>query len=700
MFARSANPIWFFNDLTGNPLNDTDYAFFLTNTLPYIPQPVYQDPNGINAWADPLEFGPNGGLPQNLYFNPDLVYRIEIRSGPTQNDALLYLIENYVPDNGGSSPSGTSFAGSQNLIIDPNFSDISFSSPVTFTTQGTYNIAPGWQLILTGAGSSTLTQFPIAADSGLAGNPPFALEILSSGWTSAQLVQTFTNNGAIFANGGSIAMSMLAKTALYPFSPVLSYLQNGSLIGSVPNPPVPTAVGVYTTIGGIISPVPPSINSVSGSAGYTQMTISLPTNDTIYITNVQFVGQSSPISASTSLPPYQEQSYAQIVNQEFYIYRDSILNHPKNSILTGWNFGNNPWQFAPPVSQSVAANQYTADQTIVIQQNYVAGPVGNNIAVGRASVANNYGYQATAVTAHNQFAILQWIDAASIRQYWGQIMSSMVKAFLSTTHSTSVRIKARLIWKATLPTNPATQTDPISSWTEGSDPVAAAGYTLIAPQNDPSYLLTSTPTEYSFNGFVLPASSNANMTLGILIYTVGNMSQTATADSVTFNDVSLVQNLYALPTQPETYDETLKKCQYYYEMSYENFASVGVASTLSSQLIFPQVAITSGGTTVMYGNAFTIPFKVPKRISPTVTLYSPATGASANVHAAAYSSSSSVYGDSAGADYAATNYSSAGGLNYYGYNIVLGAAAGPNTTHVTAPQAAIISLQYTADSRI
>ena len=94
MFVRSENPIWFFNDLTGQPLNDNYYAFFLTNDLPYLPQNVFQDENGLAAWPNPLEFSPAGNLPENLYFDPTLVYRIEIRQGPYQSSSLIWLIEN------------------------------------------------------------------------------------------------------------------------------------------------------------------------------------------------------------------------------------------------------------------------------------------------------------------------------------------------------------------------------------------------------------------------------------------------------------------------------------------------------------------------------------------------------------------------------------------------------------------------------
>ena len=79
-FSRGENPIWFFNNLTGQPVDDTYYAFFLTNDLPYIPQMVYQDPNGLFPWSNPIEFQPSAGLPNNIYFS-DAVYRIEIRQG-------------------------------------------------------------------------------------------------------------------------------------------------------------------------------------------------------------------------------------------------------------------------------------------------------------------------------------------------------------------------------------------------------------------------------------------------------------------------------------------------------------------------------------------------------------------------------------------------------------------------------------------
>src|ERR1700679_3565325 len=112
-FVRAANPIWWLPDLTGFPLNDQYYAFFQENDLPYAPQAVYQDPNGISPWPYPLHFQPSGTLPNNLYFDETLVYRIVIRQGPDDTSPLIWLIENFVPGEG-STASTTSLLTSAN----------------------------------------------------------------------------------------------------------------------------------------------------------------------------------------------------------------------------------------------------------------------------------------------------------------------------------------------------------------------------------------------------------------------------------------------------------------------------------------------------------------------------------------------------------------------------------------------------------
>lgn len=634
--TRGPNPIWFMANLTGQPLDDRYYAFFLTNTLPPIPQPVWQDPNGISLWVNPIEFQPSSGLPNNLYFDPNLTYRIEIRKGNTQNDPLIWLIENYVPGVGGNTPAVNSLIGLENILINPQFADLYIPTPFTYTTANTYPIAPGWDLVLTGTGSTTVTQLPLAGNNNLPGNPPYALKFDSTGWTTVVLRQSIVGNGAIFANGG-VALTFEAQafstnpTMTVTYSP--SGTSNVKTIGSFT-----IASGTYIAYKSSTN-IPSSQNANTGSAAFVNINFSLPETGIVALTNMQIVGQSTPIQTDAVLPSYQETTPEQQINAEFNLFKNSILMQPKRSILTAWNFGLNPWQFRAPATANAVGNIYTADQTILIQQAYVANVANTtNVGVGRDTFSNNYGFKVTAVTAHNQFAILQWIDASTSRPFWQNKLSALVKAFIApgAGHTNSVGIKMRLIIFNGVPSQ-VLQNTPIATWTETptptgtiNDPVAAVNYTLIPPINDPIYILNpNSPSFFAFNQFQLPVSLGDNMTLGVLLYTVGNMDQTGSPDSITINSVSLVPNDFAIESSPETFDETFRKCQFYYEKSYAIETLPATATYVGAvyqkaTTYYDQITFTAPNLLVsyLYLSNIEVNFSQLKRDIPTVTFYS------------------------------------------------------------------------------
>jgi hypothetical protein len=625
-FVRGPNPIWTEFNLTGAIFDDTYYAFFLTNVLPYTFQAVYQTPNGI-SWSNPIEFSASGGLPNNLYFDPTLVYRIEFRQGPNDTFPLIgNPIENYVPgSSGGSSVVVDSLFTAQNLITNPQFSDVNFNSTITFTTAGTYDIAPGWQLLLAGTGTATVTQTPNPGFPATTGNPPYFLTIATSGgWTNVQLIQTFVNNGAIFA-GGAIGLTFTAEAqgATYPLT--VEYNPSGTsnfqdIFSGV------IATGSFISYGAAID-LNSSVNTNTGFAANVQIIFQLQNAGTISLTNVQITGQSTPLVNATLIPSFNEQTYEQIVNNEFHIYRNSLVRQAKDTILVGWDFPLNPWQFTTTAITNVAVNQYTADQTIVIQQNYVTNAVGNNIAVGQASLTNDKGFQATAVTATNQFGILQYLEFQSTLPYWGQPLSSLIIAQLVSTKSpiTPVKIKMRLIYLNNTPTA-TSQNYPVLSWTDGGDPVFAAGITAITPPNDPAYTLTNALQQFPFDGMVLPQLVATPQTLGIFVYTVGDMNSVATADSIIFKDISLVPNQFAIASNPKTADQVLRECQYYWEQSY-NVGTLPSGTNVGMETATKELVVTgpAGGifTATLYGKTIEVDFKQTKRSIPAVTFYSP-----------------------------------------------------------------------------
>ena len=180
-YVRSAQPNWSYVDLNGLQLDDTYYLFTLYNTLPYLPAPIYQTPQGT-SWSDPIQFLANGTLPDNLYWDPDVVYRLEIRHGDSQSDTLVYEINNYVPTSGGGDIT-SSASTTDNQISNPQFAEINFSGtlgPIAGNSVD-ISIAPGWRLVGTGSGSPTYTvsQNALSSSTQDETNAPYSLTILS-----------------------------------------------------------------------------------------------------------------------------------------------------------------------------------------------------------------------------------------------------------------------------------------------------------------------------------------------------------------------------------------------------------------------------------------------------------------------------------------------------------------------------------------
>ena len=627
-FSRSANPVWLFVDLQGGQLNDEYYFFTLSNTFPYVPVVIYQDPEGTIPWSDPIEFLPNGTLPDNMYFNDALTYRLEVRHGNTQADQLIYLIENYEPNGqGGGTPSVINLTD-ENQITNPQFQTINFVSPLTITSAGTYDVAPGWSLALTGAGTTVLTQIISTANQNTATDPvpPYALEINNSGWTTAILYQRFNNLAAIYSNTNiSMMITALSNDGL-PRAVSLVYAPKAPGVAvSIATENLNTAN--YTVIQGAV-PIPTdSGNTNANNTAYVDMQIILPPTGILNISNVQVVGQDVPLPVT-----YNEDTIERQHDHLFHYYENSILIRPKNTMITGWNFSLNPYQFNDTAITTIGAQiQYIADQTILYQEGT------SLLRTGHSQISYNNELQVLPVTSATptRFAMIQYVAPQTVMPYWGFKVSSFVRAQLFTSHATSMRIKMRLIYKAGLP-NSLSSTDPIVSWPSNSDPVFAAGWTAIAPLNDPVYTMDNFSgsiedfTTFVFNSFQLPPCADINQTLGVVIYTMDNLNTTAPVDTILFDTISLVPNEFAIDTQPQTFDQVLRECQFYFEKSYNN-ADIPGKVTAISQLYRQQGVIYASTVYNSYATPFDFEYNTVKRATPIVALWSPS-----NLNANAY----------------------------------------------------------------
>lgn len=643
MFVRAPNPIWYLPDLTGNPLNDEYFAFFLTNTLPYLPQNVYRDNQGQTVWTnDVVQFLPNGTLPDNLYFDPNLVYRIEIRHGDSQTDQLIYEINDFVPDNSSTIiVDDSSILFAENLISNNNFSQVNFTNTIassepilTITSPGTYNIAPGWQLVLTGSGSTTITQkiYSGAGVNNQPNSPNYALEIANAGWSTAVLQQQFNNNGAIFG-GGAVSMAALVRGVSGDVTLSMSYVPS-NLPGNSTIVVQPTVVhtGSYVVLSGTTN-LKISNNSDLSSSAFVDMVINLPTTGTLDITDVQFVGQSAAIPGfapetpiPTVTPQLQQQTEERNIDHLFHYYANDLLLKPKKSLLAGWNFPLNPYQFVTTTITTAATQViYVADQTILRQE------AGSQLQTGKNAVGQRGNFVVKVVTAATttRFALIQYIDPKTIAPYWSYLLSSLARARIVTVHNTKVRLKVRLIYRASLPSTIGA-TEPISAWPANSDPTFSAGWTALSPLNDPAYVLpnaydtgatTNAYPAFEFNSFQLPDSTNANMTLGIVVYTMDNLDSTSgSEDSIEFDQVSLVPGQFASDALPQTFNESLADCQFYYRKSYPQGVLPGATTFLGASTA---ISTTTYGAGISF---YTERFPAMRAAPSTAVTYSPQTG--------------------------------------------------------------------------
>ena len=222
-----------------------------------------------------------------------------------------------------------------------------------------------------------------------------------------------------------------------------------------------------------------------------------------------------------------------------------------------------------------------------------------------------------------RFAIFQYPDSTTTFPYWSYKLSALVKLRLNSSHGTSVRFKMLLMYRTAGAPPTLSASEPIAGWS-GTELTLAAGWTAIKPVNDPIYTVTTSSSgnyeNYVFNGFQLPTASTDTMYLSAVFYTLDNMNSSAgTKDYFVIDKISLVNNDFAIDTQPQTFDDVLRQCQFYYEKSYDTFTLAG-ASTLVGVINKNQVAAVSDGR--CYGAPWEFQFNTVKRAIPVTSILS------------------------------------------------------------------------------
>jgi len=708
-FVRGACPIWLLDDLTGNLLDDTYYVFFLENTLPYLPQGVYRDFAATVPWDNPLQVQADGTLPNNLYFDPAAVYRIEIRHGNTQADALIRLVENYVPLGEEPTPVDDTNAHVENLMTNPQFFDVNFQTDVTFQSTSTITqIAPGWEIEKTaGVTTVTVAQLSFPGDNNVATNASYALSITSAGTGTIILRQKFDNTGGLFASGAVT----LALTAAYSGTVVDLHAELVYSAGTAPTEifnPVKTLTTTLTEYTGH-SDVPVSANPDTAANAYTALELSWASGATVKITSVQLVATPS---GSTQEISYQQVPLERQVDHEFHYFKSQLIQKPIPSWLVGWDFPLNPSQFVGNGSVSLGAiggnkGAYVWDQTIAFQT------VDNTISVSREAS------KALILGASNatQGAILQYLDNTN----------GTVQALLEGALAVNVYCKCNSgdinctvsLWYTTDATLPnvapvsagGTNSTFITALGANGKPSTVSGNWAEIPRINnlgdaifaPNSSFSSAPLfqDYSFNGWSLEGDTAINSATFFAIV-IGTSSLIA-GDNVVFKSVGLMTGDIGTRPAPQTPAQVLQDCQRYYESSYligtnpgTATATPGTPGMITSMQLAGQG--TGAGNTAGYAGSFEIIYQTPKRLTPTLSFYSPVSGTLANIYYFLFNDGVIVNeNDATLASFWALGSSSTKATYYK-------AANGTRFTTLfgSAPDIpeAFISYHYTADSRL
>jgi hypothetical protein len=533
----------------------------------------------------------------------------------------------------------------QNQVSNPQFTKILINDVPTLTPSVTtytvtagpdqvFEFAPNWNFLLSGTGNVTVERIAVAGDLKIATSPPYVIEItVDPTISSCKLLQKFANNSGLWSTTSEntifLSTNLVAKNMLVLDTSVKMYYQASS--GSESTVPIkifekniPGLADYALYSSGSTSAIPESDNALSGANGFINIYISLQPSAKVRLSSVQVIPTFNAIAAD--IVQYDETSSDrdQALMGDYYIPRTIIS--PLPSLLTAWDFPLNPAQFGETVATIAATPDYTWDQTICCRN------VGN-VAVARNSITN--AMQFTPASDNDSVYLMQFLTGAQAKEMLFSRLSVNIAAYLAANVGVTTVRAYLLVGTAAsvVPIIPATLGS-LSATGEFTGPAAGWSFIPRSGLDTPRDIVTAnnptTDNDIQFSGWEVVDGAQFNDTNKFAIVVTF-----AWTTKPVLNVLSISLNKGDLPTRPsaQTPSDVLSECQYYYEKSYNAGAKAGDVS-LSGALCAQQGAhpTSNGSDADIATRTFGFTYNVPKRTTPTVVLYSPASGAAANVY--------------------------------------------------------------------
>ncbi len=515
----------------------------------------------------------------------------------------------------------------ENELSNPQFSRVLINSGATTFTFAAASaqeipIAPDWTLIVSGTGTIIVEQVALAGNDDIITHPAYALEItVSSGITACRLNQRLYNNSGLWANT-YLAGSFVAKSVGGTGYGVSMYYAESTPTTSTL---IASAALTTTFVRYAPSPVltPSSGNTETSATGYVDIYLSLSASTKVQITSVQVI----PTQEGDVLPYDARSSNRELAMMSDY-YTPRLIEKAIPSLLTGWDFPLNPRQFGTtPTITGTAA--YIYDQTIAIRS-------AGNMTTATSAVTG--GLEVTTGTATDAFYLLQYLSGAQAKKMLGTSLSVNIAAYKGTVGA-NVTARVYLYRGNAASSIPTLGTTIGTLAATGVFTLTAANWTEIPRSNlgtaTGTLPLVTTATsaeldtiqDLGFSGWEITTTSELADTDKFAIVVTFQVPTDLTI--VTVNSISLVPGDIPTRPAPQTPDEVLRECQYYYESSFAPGTAVPTA-TFTNGLIAQQY-YTRTGTDNLFAQTFEIIYRVPKRTAPTTTLYSGSSTTAARV---------------------------------------------------------------------
>lgn len=617
-FVRGSNPVWSFVDLTGHQFDDTFYMFVLENTIPYMPSTVYHTPSGI-PWAEPIQFLANGTLPIDIFWDANKVYRLEFRQGPTQFDPLIYEVNNYSPGGSGDIPIDVSSLTTNNQITNPQFSFVNFATPFTLTATNPdpLEFAPGWFLNVTGSGTATFQRVALTSTLENPTNAPYAVRVTLSGtWTGTPYIsQRFNQNGMLWSTVNEtryVSNSITARTdsALAMISAQLYDSMGTPLTTVLSTVTISNAFAEYIDHG----EMPETTNTDTPPDAWIEYRLFLPTVVDIYLTSFQLIS-----SVAINNFEYIQDSIERQQDYTFHYFKPKLEFKQIPSLLVGWNFSLNPAQFG--VSQTITTTAaYMWDQTI-------AKSVAGNVTAMRAF--NSDDLQLTTTVNDEAFYLLQYLEDAQALETTFSNLCVNIAAY-SLVHP-GVVVKCYLAYSSTGGTIPMLPTSIGTLNNLGEFTLTAANWSLIpqALANFSADLPVTQSADVQFKGWLGQTNFAISATNNFAIIVTFKVPTSGTQVIVT--SIGLMAGDIPTRPAPQTPDEVLRECQYYFEKSYAPSTAIGAATAENSLSRDMSQSLYSGLNASFVAASFTVEYKQTKRTTPAFAVWSIATLNTPNV---------------------------------------------------------------------